>query len=300
MAEEMIVKPRVETKMINRGSSYNKRQAKLEADEKEVEEMIKAQIAGEDLDTEEESVSEEEEVEASTEATEEDDKNLSREEKSFKKRYGDLRRHMAEKEKEWKSSLESNTNKALRAPKSDEDIEEWAAKYPDVAAIVETIAEKKAAERFDSADNRLQELDDAKNEAIRTKAETQIRKSHSDFDDLRESDNFHDWVDEQPKWVRDALYENSDDARSVIRVLDLYKIDNNMSPAARKSKTKDAAKTVKKRSSRVQVESDESASYLKESEIAAMSDKQFEEKSEEINEAMRSGKVIYDMSGRAR
>ena len=39
-----------------------------------------------------------------------------------------------------------------------------------------------------------------------------------------QSDEFHDWVDEQPKWVQDALYENSDDPASVIRVIDLYKI----------------------------------------------------------------------------
>ena len=142
-------------------------------------------------------------------------------------------------------------------------------------------------------------MDEAKYEASRTRAETEIRKAHSDFDDLREADEFHDWVDEQPKWVRDALYENSDDAGSVIRVLDLYKVDNGLTPSAKKAQAKDAAKTVAKKS-RTVVDTDEAGSYLKESVVSKMSDKEFENRYDEIQEAMASGKFVYDISGRAR
>ena len=72
-------------------------------------------------------------------------------------------------------------------------------KYPDVAGIVETIAAKKAKEMFNKAEERLQELDEAHSEAQRVKAENVIRKTHEDFDDLRQSDEFHDWADDQPK-----------------------------------------------------------------------------------------------------
>ena len=284
----------------SRGSNYSAKQARLEKDEKELEELMKGRT------NEPEEVKEvEEEAEAEAPAVqedEEDDSNLSREEKSFKKRYGDLRRHMAEKEKEWKGKLEVATTEqsdSIRAPKSDEDIEAWARKYPDVAAIVETIAEKKAAERFSAAEGRFKELDEAKYEATRTKAETSIRKAHADFDDLRDADTFHDWVDEQPKWVRDALYENSDDADSVIRVLDLYKVDNGLTPSAKKAKAKDAAKTVK-RTSRTAVDANDSGSMIKESDVAKMSDKQFEDRYDAIQEAMASGKFVYDVSGKAR
>ena len=37
-------------------------------------------------------------------------KTLSGEEKSFKKRYGDLRRHIQKKEKEWEEKLETLQN----------------------------------------------------------------------------------------------------------------------------------------------------------------------------------------------
>ncbi len=53
------------------------------------------------------------------------------------------------------------------------------------------------------------------------KAEAELMKIHPDFAEIRDSDDFHDWADEQPKWVQDALYENSEDARSAARAIDL-------------------------------------------------------------------------------
>tara|TARA_R110002096_G_scaffold191015_1_gene372376 strand:+ start:7382 stop:8302 length:921 start_codon:yes stop_codon:yes gene_type:complete len=306
MANDIVKDATAKEAMIARGSNYSSKQARMDKDEKELEELMKAQYGTEEDEVEqvEEKVTEEPVVETkeveSEEEEEESDEKLSREEKSFKKRYGDLRRHMAEKEKEWKDKLESVESEGpLRAPKSDEDIEEWASKYPDVAAIVETIASKKADEKFAVAEGRLREFDEANDAAERSKAETAIRKAHGDFDELRDSDSFHDWVEEQPKWVRDALYENSDDAASVVRVIDLYKVDNDMTPSARKTKAKDAAKSVTKRS-RTAVDDTGLGSMLKESTVSKMTDKEFEDRYDEIQEAMSTGKFVYDISGKAR
>jgi hypothetical protein len=291
----------------SRGSNYSAKQARIEKEEKEIEELMKAQggapVEEETVESEEAPV-EAEEVETKEEAEADavEDEKLSGEEKSFKKRYGDLRRHMSAKEKEWEArfaALESNTSSTVRPPKSDEDIEDWARQYPDVAAIVESIAEKKATEKFASAEGRLREFDEAKEEAERTKAETVIRKAHSDFDDLRAGDDFHNWVEEQPKWISDAVYENSDDPRSVIRVLDLYKVDKGMTPSDKKAQAKDAAKTVSKRT-RTPVDATGSESLIKESTVSKMSDKQFEANYDAISEAMQSGKFVYDISGKAR
>ena len=174
-----------------------------------------------------------------------------------------------------------------------------AKEYPDVAGIVETIAAKKAQEMFAKAEIRLQELDDAQAEVTRSKAENKIKETHADFDELRESDKFHDWADEQPKWVRDALYENSDDPASVVRVIDLYKIDNGLTSNDRKTKRKAAASTVTKRS-KTEVDVEDANNVITETQVAKMSAKEFEERSDEINIAIRSGKFVYDMSGNAR
>ena len=281
---------------VDRGYNYERKRKKLDDEEEEIK-RLEAEQAGEPTEQQEEAT---EETEANSE---DEEKTLSGEEKSFKKRYGDLRPHIQKKEKEWEEKLETLQNTTARQglvpPKSDEDIDEWAKEHPDVAGIVETIAAKKAQEMFAKAEIRLQELDDAQTEVTRAKAENKIKESHSDFNELREADEFHSWVDEQPKWIRDALYENSDDPASVVRVIDLYKVDKGLTTTAKKVKTKAAASTVTKRS-KTQVDAEGISDSISESQVSKMSAKEFEEKSDEITKAMRSGKFIYDMSGNAR
>ena len=269
----------------------NRNRRRIEEDEKEIQEL-------EGKTQEEEEVA----VEATEEESEVEDKNLSREEKSFKKRYGDLRRHMGEKETEWKDKFEALEKRvggeSVVLPKSDQDIEEWAKKFPDVAGIVETIATKKAKEMFSRAESRFEELDAKEAEMSKVSAENAIREVHSDFDKLKESDEFHDWVDAQPKWAQDALYENSDDPDSVIRIIDLYKVDNNLTKSDYSAKRKAAASAIKK-SKKTQVTETVGGSF-KESDIAKMSASDYEKQEEAITASIRSGKFIYDLSGSAR
>tara|TARA_R110000796_G_scaffold35770_1_gene91750 strand:- start:1081 stop:1962 length:882 start_codon:yes stop_codon:yes gene_type:complete len=278
---------------VDRGYNHEKRKLKMEAEAEEISKLESEQRG--------ESEEEEEVIQEATTDTEDKEETLSAEEKSFKKRYGDLRRHMQQKEKEWDEKLEGlqSSKTSIRAPKSDEDIEEWAEKYPDVAGIVETIATKKAQEMFSKAETRLKELDDAQSEAQRVKSENKIRESHSDFDKLRESDGFHDWADQQPKWVKDALYENADDPASVVRVIDLYKIDKGLTIKDKKANSKAAASPVSRRS-KTQVDVADANDMIRESDVAKMSNEEFEERSDEITKSMRNGKFIYDVSGNAR
>ena len=291
---------------VDRGYNYEKKRKRMEAEEEEIR-KLEAEARGETTTNEEQQSEEEAPKEEATEEkkadTEVKEETLSAEEKSFKKRYGDLRRHMQEKEKEWDEKFkvfeERLKKEAIVPPKSDEDIEEWSKEYPDVAGIVETIAAKIAQKKFDEANQELKDLKKVQSEAQRAKAENTIRKSHDDFDDLRASDEFHSWVDEQPKWVQDALYENSDDPASVVRVIDLYKVDKGLTKTAKKAKAKDAASTVTKRS-KTEIDVEDANDVIRESEVAKMSDKEFEANSDDINKAIRSGKFVYDVSGKAR
>jgi DNA repair exonuclease SbcCD ATPase subunit len=269
----------------------NRNRKRIEEQEKQLAELEAGQ--------EEEKV----EAEQSEPAKEPEKEELSGEERTYKKRYSDLRSHLnkqAEELKQLKAQLETaqKTGK-VRAPTSDESIDAWAAKYPEIAGIVETIAEKKAQEKFNSADERLREIDKLNSEAQRTKAENEIRAMHSDFDDLRGSDDFHDWAGEQPKWVQDALYENQDDPKSVIRVIDLYKVDKGMDTKGKRQNTKDAASAVKTKRT-AKPETTNTAGQILESEVQRMSSAEYEKRSDEIMEAIRSGKFVYDLSGGAR
>tara|TARA_X000001382_G_scaffold16618_1_gene10479 strand:- start:989 stop:1858 length:870 start_codon:yes stop_codon:yes gene_type:complete len=262
---------------------------KRKMEEEELEQLIKEQ---EDAT---EKASEEQEVEPE-----------NAEEKTFKKRYGDLRRHMQDKEKEFqdqlnelKTQLSAATKKEMKLPKSDEDIEQWTKDYPDVAAIVETIAMKKASEQSSALEERMKVIDEMQQSATKEKAEAELMRLHPDFGDIRDDDDFHEWAEEQPKWVQNALYENDSDARSAARAIDLYKVDRGIT-TKNKSTSKDAAKSVNTKNSRSKPQQDESSSYIKESDVQRMSPQEYEKRSDEIMEAIRTGKFVYDMSGSAR
>ena len=230
------------------------------------------------------------------------------EEKSFKKRYGDLRRHQQEKEKELSAKIEAlqaqlseATKKEINLPKSDEDIEAWASKYPDVAAIVETIAIKKAKEQAAVLEERVKAVDELQMTATREKAEAELLRYHPDFEDIRETDDFHNWVNEQPQSIQDALYENASDARTAARAIDLYKADKNIT-TKKKTKTtdKDAARSVNARNSRSKPDTSDGSKAILESEVQKMSAQEYEKMSDEIMEAIRTGNFVYDLSGNAR
>ena len=279
----------------------NKNAERIKKDEEELQALLKAKEQGAEPAEEVKEVSDTKEADE----TKQEDQSLSKEEQSFKKRYGDLRRHMADKDKKTEErikALEDQLSKATRnelvLPKSEDEIAEWTKKYPDVAGIVETIADKKARERSSDLDKRLENIEKMRVEATKEKAEAELMKLHPDFSDIREDDKFHDWAEVQPKWVQDALYENVDDAKSVARVIDLYKIDAGIS--TKKSDNKKSAASAVNTRSKASPTADESNNYIRESQVDKMSDKEYAKNQEAIMEAMRTGKFVYDLSGAAR
>jgi hypothetical protein len=277
------------TMFMNRPYSQEER---LKKDEEELAQLIKEQ-KGEGENTEEKAESEAEPTSA--------------EERTFKKRYGDLRRHTQEKEQQFQKQLDDlkeqlgkATKKEMKLPKSDEDIEAWASEYPDVAKIVETIAMKKAAEQSKHLEERVKKIDELQAGAVKDKAEAQLLNLHPDFDEIRESDDFHTWAEEQPKWVQDALYENDNDARSAARAIDLYKGDRGIGKETKTKNDKSAATAVNTKSTRTNIDATGNSNKIRESTVQKMSSKEYEAKSESIMEAIRSGNFIYDVSGNAR
>ena len=282
---------------VDRGYNHSKRKARMDAEEEEIA-RLEAVARGE---IEDEAPAKEAPEPVSQEPAEVEP--TDPEEKSFKKRYGDLRRHLADKEKEWEKKFEdlqnAVSNKPIVAPKTDEDIQAWAKKYPDVAGIVETIAQKKAASMVAEFKERFEKLDQIEKETVRKTAEQQIREVHSDFDDLRKNDAFHTWAEDQPKWVQDALYENENDAASVIRVIDLYKMDKGLNTTGRKQTSK-AAATMIKSTSKTRIDPTEGGKKFTESQVSKMSAQEYADMEESIMEAIRKGNFVYDLSGSAR
>jgi|TARA_R110002126_G_scaffold283199_1_gene432337 hypothetical protein len=277
-----------QTKVASGFAKRNANKKRIEEDEAELEKLLNP----------EEQQQQEEVIEDEPEGAEE---------RTFKKRYGDLRRHAQKQEadlqeqlNELRVQLEASTKKEIKYPKSEDEMAEWMQQYPDVAKIVETIAMKKAQEQTSEFESRFKQIDEMKNEAQRDKAEAELMRLQPDFEDIRATDDFHNWVEEQPKWVQDALYDNDSDAMSASRAIDLYKADMGITTKSKSSKTKDAAKSVGTRSGRSTPEGDETKSYIKESDVSKMNANEYEKRADEIAEAIRTGKFIYDLSGSAR
>jgi len=238
----------------------------------------------------------------------EETSNLSAEEKTFKKRYGDLRRHMSQREEESKKEinalreqLSSATQKAIKLPKTDEELAAWSKEYPDVAKIIETIASKKAREFDSSIEKRLQAISEKEADANRKRAEAELISSHPDFENIRADEKFHEWVATQPKWVQQALYENDSDAHAASRAIDLYKVDTGMLGTKKKKSNNDAAKAVTTRGqNNIATTKDSQSNQWRESDVAQMKANEYAKNEESIMEAMRTGKFVYDLSGAAR
>ena len=247
---------------------------------------------------------EELEAQRSGQEEEESDENLGAEEKTFKKRYGDLRRHTQQLQEQHtndirklQEQIESLTKKQVKLPKSDEELEEWSEKYPDVAKIVETIATKKALEAREDVEKRLKYVDELQTKVTLEKAEAELEKLHPDFAEIRADEAFHQWVAEQPKWIQSALYENDNDPRAAAKAIDLYKLETKQTKP--KTNTKDAAKSVKK-SSRAEEPKTQDRNIWSESRVKNLTAKEWDRYEEAISESVANGTFVYDLTGAAR
>ena len=238
------------------------------------------------------------------EADKAETESLAPEEKTFKKRYGDLRRHAQQKEQELKDKIRelegqisTATKEAIKLPKSDDELAAWTKEYPDVAKVIETIATKKALELDKGMEDRLKAIAEKEAEAKRMTAESQLLQLHPDFEDIRNDEEFHGWVERQPSWVQKALYENETDARSAARAIDLYKVDMKIADTKKEKSDKGAASLVTaKNTSNVAKTKSSQSNQWRESQVAKMKAHEYERNEKAIIEAIQSGNFIYDVS----
>jgi len=288
---EVVLEQKAQTVAIAPFGKRNANRERIEREEKELKQLSEGNV----------------EKAESSEEKNDDDTNLSAEEKSFKKRYGDLRRHSQQQQltlqkqiDDLRTQLTQSTEKQIKLPTNEEDLAKWAAIYPDVAKIVETIAIKKAKEQTASMEQRFAALDEQEKLTAREKAELELLKIHPDFDTIRDTDDFHDWADEQPKWVQQALYENDTDARAAARAIDLYKVDRNIDKPKSKKEDTSAAQGIRTRGERSAPTNKDTDGVIYESQVAKMSSQQYEANEKAIITAMQSGKFVYDLSAGAR
>jgi len=215
----------------------------------------------------------------------------------YKKRYDDLKKHYDSKLNEFKSREEELLNQVkqpeYKAPKSEEELEKFKNDYPDVYEVVETVAHLQSESKAKVLEERLSKLQEREQQLIRQDAEKRLVERHPDFEDIRNSDDFHTWAKEQPKSIQDWIYSNADDADLASRALDLFKKDFGIEPQKTKSSSKptrkSAADMVSTKTTTVEPKQEK---VWSEREIAALSMAEFDRYEKEISDAMQEGRII--------
>jgi hypothetical protein len=217
----------------------------------------------------------------------------------YKKRYDDLKKHYDSKLNEFKSREqelieEATSNRTdYKAPKSPEELEEFKNNYPDVYEVVETVAHLQSETKAKVLEERLSKLQERENNLVRQSAEKRLMERHPDFEDIRNSDDFHGWAKEQPKSIQDWIYSNASDADLASRALDLFKkdfgIDLPKDMSSSKQTRKSAADMVSTKTKSIEPNQQK---VWSEKEIAAMSIAEFDKYESEISEAMQYGRIV--------
>ena len=216
----------------------------------------------------------------------------------YKKRYDDLKKHYDSKLDEFKAREQELIDEATKnrqtykAPKSAEEIEQFRKEYPDVYEVVETVSHLQAEEKSKDLKEKLEKLQAREQELLRKDAEKRLMDKHPDFEDIRNSDDFHGWAKEQPKSIQDWIYKNADDADLASRALDLFKRDIGIDSAPKKSDSKQSKKSAADMvSTKTTAVEPKSEKVWTEREIANMSMDEFDKFEKEISQAMSEGRI---------
>ena len=221
---------------------------------------------------------------------------------NYKKRYDDLKTHYDSRLNEFKAREQELIQEAVsnrpeyKAPKSAEELEEFKNEYPDVMAVVETVAHLQSESKTKVLEERLSALQNRENELIRKDAEKNLREKHPDFDEIRNSDEFQEWATSQPESIKDWIFNNPSDATLASRALDLFKKDIGLDvqqvtqPKSNSKQTKQsAADMISTKTTSVEPNQQR---VWSEREITAMSVAEFDKYESEISDAMQEGRII--------
>lgn len=267
------------------------------------------------LEQEHRGVAQESEGDPEVESVKSTSSNNNEDTTDWKKRYSDLRSHTSKLENSYKESI-SSLEKRLKEleqekqkpvyPKTEEEIEEWVEKYPDVAGIIKTIAGKTSEEAISKVQARIDSLAQKELEIERRTGIKMLLERHPDFNQIKDTEHFRVWLSEQTAANREAILSpkdfKEDSVKEAARVIDFYKFEAGLSTKKPKDNTHSEKDAARKVSTSVnedpRKETQEQVFY--ESQVAKMTDREFEKLQDKILEAQRKGNFVYDLSGAAR
>lgn len=227
--------------------------------------------------------------------TPEDD--LTPEEKSFKKRYSDLRSYnltLTERVKSLENQLQAAQKQEIKLPATKEEVDRFAHAYPDVFRYIRSIAMNELLQERENISLETKQVKDELEQVKRDRGYQKILGAHPDFNEINLSEQFHEWAQLQPKQIQDWLFESSD-PDLCIKALDLFKVEtkfNQKRGPGRPPKGADMA--IPQKGTAMDFTDNDGKKIWKASEIAKLHPKHFEKFENEIEQARAEGRI--DMS----
>jgi hypothetical protein len=222
-------------------------------------------------------------------------------EHNWEKRYKDLQSYSARKinalEQEIKG-LQQQGVPRLEAPKTQEELEAFKGKNPEMFAVIQSMANSLFQSQIAQYDQKLAEMQGSLQENVTEKAVLKLRQAHPDFETIQASDEFHAWAATQPTQVQDWIYNNPNNADLAIQALSLFKYHSGWGKENKGTTSgnqgSDYAVTTRT-ATQVQgaVDRNHPAYQWKESEIGRMRPDEFNKWDQHITLAQREGRILF-------
>ena len=218
----------------------------------------------------------------------------------YKKRYDDLKRYYDRKLGEWtnkegdlKAQLRDNRPK-YTPPKSADELSAFKKDYPDIYGVVETVSHLQSQNEMKGLQEEVSSLKKANTALSQREAQLELSKLHPDFNQIKESDDFHNWADSQPMEIKSWIYENNSNGTLAARAVDLYKKDRGLGldkKTTEDNKVSQGADLLVKTNEQNQPPTNNQVIF-KSSDFERMSDAEFEKNEKDILIAQREGRII--------
>ena len=219
----------------------------------------------------------------------------------YKKRYDDLKRYYDRKLGDWntkegdlKAQLKENRPK-YAPPKSEEELKIFKEEYPDIYGVVETVSHLQSRNEMTSLQEEVESLKKKNDSLAAREAQLELSRLHPDFGDIKESDDFHSWADEQPNEIKSWIYENNNNGKLAARAVDLYKKDRGLGldkkTTTEKQPRNEGADLLVKTKEQIGQPTNQQVVFKK-SDINNMSENEFMKYEKDILIAQREGRVI--------
>jgi len=280
---------------VNNDKLYRgKHREEVDKDDDDEEEQLEA-----DADTDEESATPQE---APSESFASADESQGSDE--FKKRYDDLKRHYDSKLQEWRGKEEDYIARLASStvhrptddfPSDGLNLDNFKQQYPDMYDAIHKISSSQAEARVKDMEAELGSIKEREKKLEKQKAYQELLRLQPDFEELKSSEDFTSWLQDQPSTISDGVYNNATDARWAARVVDLYKADKGLTKKPTRSRKKeDAALSVSTPAAKQVATTVGDKRVWKASEIGKMKPWEFEKAEAELDAARAEGRIDYN------